>query len=79
MHVRRKPELTAMANRSGSPAAGWIRPQVEALSAYAVEDAEGLIKLDAMENPYSWPDDFVESWLACIAAVQRYFMRLRGE
>jgi histidinol-phosphate aminotransferase len=33
-----------------------IRPDILALSAYAVPDAEGFIKLDAMENPYPLPD-----------------------
>jgi histidinol-phosphate aminotransferase len=32
-----------------------IRPEVRAISAYAVPCAEGLIKLDAMENPYRLP------------------------
>ena len=33
-----------------------IRKEVLAMSAYKVADATGLIKLDAMENPYSWPE-----------------------
>lgn len=33
------------------------------MSAYKVADASGLIKLDAMENPYSWPEDIKRSWL----------------
>ncbi|MEY4593247.1 MAG: hypothetical protein RIR18_2142 [Pseudomonadota bacterium] len=33
------------------------------MSAYKVADASGLIKLDAMENPYNWPDDIKQSWL----------------
>ncbi|MDH5614571.1 MAG: histidinol-phosphate aminotransferase, partial [Gammaproteobacteria bacterium] len=41
-----------------------IRPEIQALSAYHVADASGLIKLDAMENPYGWPDDMVSDWLA---------------
>ena len=32
-----------------------VRPEIRALSAYAVARAEGMIKLDAMENPYSLP------------------------
>jgi histidinol-phosphate aminotransferase len=31
----------------------WIRPDIQALAAYHVPDSSGLIKLDAMENPYS--------------------------
>lgn len=32
-----------------------VRPEIRALSAYAVPRAEGMIKLDAMENPYPLP------------------------
>ena len=32
-----------------------IRPDVRAMSAYAVADSEGFLKLDAMENPYTLP------------------------
>ena len=32
-----------------------IRPDVRATQAYAVQDAAGLLKLDAMENPYPLP------------------------
>ena len=35
----------------------WVRPEIRALSAYHVADATGLIKLDAMENPFALPDD----------------------
>jgi histidinol-phosphate aminotransferase len=40
-----------------------FRKEVLAMSAYKVADAKGLIKLDAMENPYSWPEDIKKSWL----------------
>ena len=33
-----------------------IRPEILALSAYHVADASGLVKLDAMENPYRLPE-----------------------
>ncbi len=32
-----------------------LRPDVRAMHAYAVQDARGMIKLDAMENPFSLP------------------------
>lgn len=32
-----------------------IRADVQSMSAYAVQDARGLVKLDAMENPYALP------------------------
>lgn len=34
-----------------------IRPEVRALSAYHVQDARGLLKLDAMENPFALPPE----------------------
>lgn len=51
-----------------------IRPEVRALRAYHVADASGYIKLDAMENPYTWPEAMKEAWLARLreAAVNRY-------
>lgn len=52
----------------------WVRPEIAALSAYQVADATGMIKLDAMENPYSWPEDLTEAWLERLrgAALNRY-------
>lgn len=51
-----------------------LRPELGQLSAYHVPDSRGLIKLDAMENPYSWPEEMVEEWLARLraATVNRY-------
>ncbi len=52
----------------------WIRPEIKALTAYHVPDAAGYIKLDAMENPYHWPDDLVTQWLEVLrdANLNRY-------
>lgn len=52
----------------------WVRPQIRSLSPYHVPEAEGLIKLDAMENPYTWPPKLREQWLRRLAdaAVNRY-------
>ena len=47
-----------------------VRPQVQALAAYHVAPAEGLVKLDAMENPYHWPQPLVDAWLERLRAVQ---------
>jgi histidinol-phosphate aminotransferase len=33
-----------------------IRPDVQAMRAYAVQDSTGLLKLDAMENPFRLPE-----------------------
>ncbi|MCK5640458.1 MAG: histidinol-phosphate transaminase, partial [Gammaproteobacteria bacterium] len=43
--------------------AHWIRPQIRDIAAYHVPDPGELIKLDAMENPYTWPEPLVEEWL----------------
>jgi histidinol-phosphate aminotransferase len=40
-----------------------FRPEVLALSAYHVANAAGFIKLDAMENPYTWPQTLKDQWL----------------
>lgn len=47
-----------------------LRPQIRALSAYHVPPAAGLIKLDAMENPYVWPGELETEWLACLRGVE---------
>ncbi|MDQ2696361.1 MAG: histidinol-phosphate transaminase [Pseudomonadota bacterium] len=54
--------------------AQWVRPAIRALSAYHVPPAAGLIKLDAMENPYGWPPALVEAWLGRLrqASLNRY-------
>ena len=48
----------------------FIRPEIQALSAYHVPDSADTIKLDAMENPYQWPSDLVEQWLEVIRDVE---------
>lgn len=56
-----------------SPAA-VLRQEVLALSAYHVADARGLVKLDAMENPYPLPEPVREAVARRLAgvAVNRY-------
>lgn len=51
-----------------------IRPDILAMSAYHVPDASGMIKLDAMENPYVLPDDLKTKLAARLAevALNRY-------
>lgn len=46
-----------------------IRPEVRALTAYHVPPAQGMIKLDAMENPYGWPEELKNLWLARLREV----------
>lgn len=40
-----------------------VRPELRELTAYPVPDATGLIKLDAMENPFSWPKEILGDWV----------------
>ncbi|MFQ5518653.1 MAG: histidinol-phosphate transaminase [Mariprofundus sp.] len=47
-----------------------IRSDIKALSAYQVPDSSGLIKLDAMENPFSMPDDLRQQWLKKLSEVE---------
>jgi histidinol-phosphate aminotransferase len=51
-----------------------IRPEIQALHAYHVPVSEGLIKLDAMENPYLVPPFLREEIAAVVshAAINRY-------
>lgn len=48
-----------------------IRPEIRALRAYHVQDASGMIKLDAMENPYALPES-LRGEIARIAADAPY-------
>lgn len=51
-----------------------IRPEILSMGAYHVPDASGLIKLDAMENPYTLPDNLKTQLAAHLAqvALNRY-------
>ncbi len=51
-------------------AADWIRPEIQALTAYHVPDPGKRIKLDAMENPYGWPEELVNGWLEALRGVE---------
>ncbi|MDP1870113.1 MAG: histidinol-phosphate transaminase [Gallionella sp.] len=47
-----------------------IRPEIQALSAYHVPDCTGLIKLDAMENPYLLPQSLQDEIAQLVAEAQ---------
>jgi len=47
----------------------WIRPEIRELIPYHVPDSNDLIKLDAMENPYTWPEPLVDEWLEVLRKV----------
>src|SRR5688572_31295949 len=46
-----------------------VRPEILALKAYPVASAEGMVKLDAMENPYSLPEPLRRELAAVLARV----------
>lgn len=54
--------------------ANLIRPEILALHAYHVPDASGFLKLDAMENPFQWPESVKNEWAQELikADINRY-------
>ena len=48
----------------------WVRPEIQALTAYHVPDPGNMIKLDAMENPYRWPEPLIDEWLDVLRRVE---------
>jgi histidinol-phosphate aminotransferase len=64
------PKQVSSQIRTGSAAVErWIRPEIRNLDPYHVPDAGDFIKLDAMENPYTWPDSLVDEWLDVLRDV----------
>jgi len=59
----------AMGERAARLAKLLVRESVQALTAYHVAPADGLIKLDAMENPYGWPSAMLDEWLLLMREV----------
>ena len=47
-----------------------VRPEIRALTAYHVPAANNLIKLDAMENPWSWSAELRSAWLEALQTVE---------
>ena len=47
-----------------------IKPAIQEMTAYPVPEHACHIKLDAMENPYSWPGELKEKWLEELRGVQ---------
>ena len=52
----------------------WVPDQIRAMSEYRVPDSSGMIKLDAMENPYALPESLVDEWVGALTqvSVNRY-------
>jgi histidinol-phosphate aminotransferase len=55
------PQPASASNAVAQLVARRIRPDVQAMQAYAVQDAQGSIKLDAMENPHRLPPALQEA------------------
>jgi len=47
-----------------------IRSDIKALSVYHVPDSSGMIKLDAMENPFPMPDGLRKAWVERLSTVE---------
>jgi histidinol-phosphate aminotransferase len=47
-----------------------VRPEILALKAYPVPSADGMVKLDAMENPYTLPEALRRELAAALARVE---------
>lgn len=47
-----------------------VSPEKRALQAYHVPSRQGMVKLDAMENPYLWPNSLIPEWQAKLAHVE---------
>jgi len=50
--------------------ARWIRPEFFDNKAYRVPPPEDVIKLDANESPYPWPNDLKAAWLDRLNALE---------
>ena len=48
----------------------WVAEPIRALKPYTVQPAAGLIKLDAMENPYRCDANWQQRWLQHLAQAQ---------
>jgi histidinol-phosphate aminotransferase len=55
--------------RAAERARKIIRQSVLDGTAYHVPDSAGLVKLDAMENPYSWPEELRDAWLQSLRGI----------
>lgn len=47
-----------------------VRPEILALKAYPVAPSDGMVKLDAMENPYALPDELRRELASVLARVE---------
>lgn len=66
--------MTDFRNRIDEQIVRWVKPEIRSLGAYQVPDSTGMVKLDAMENPFIWPESMHKKWaeLMSSAHVNRY-------
>jgi histidinol-phosphate aminotransferase len=74
MNDMRPPRTTASAADVAARVKATIRPKIRALKAYPVAKATGMIKLDAMENPYGLSGEARAEIAAAVAnaRINRY-------
>lgn len=46
-----------------------LSPVLKDIKAYKVQPSTGMVKLDAMENPYTWPEEIHQQWLDVLKDV----------
>lgn len=51
-------------------ASRWVRDAIQAQDSYHVPDAADVIKLDAMENPWSFPAEVDAAWRESLAGIE---------
>jgi len=61
--------MKSFANTTQVNTANMIRKDIRALSSYRVPDSRGMIKLDAMENPFVLPHSLRKEWQAMLSQV----------
>ena len=66
--------MTDFRDRIDESVVRWVNKSIRKLGAYQVPDSTGMIKLDAMENPFVWPDKMQKEWVDMLATthVNRY-------
>lgn len=47
-----------------------IKPEIKGMQAYQVPESKGMLKLDAMENPFVWPSALKDEWLTLMSSVE---------
>jgi histidinol-phosphate aminotransferase len=67
--VNARLDPTGIPTTAADVVAAVVRPEIRALTAYAVAKAPGMIKLDAMENPFPLPAEVRAKVAAAVAAV----------